>query len=319
MTRARRVLLTGATGYVGGHLLPRLEKRGIAVRCLSRHPDSVASRIGTGTQVVAADALRAETLPAAFEGVHTAFYLIHSMGNAGGAGFEEEDRRAACNFGNAARAAGVRRIIYLGGLGDERAALSPHLRSRHAVGHALRASGVPVLEFRASIVIGSGSLSFEMIRALVERLPVMVTPRWVSVVAQPIAVDDLLAYLEAAVDFDVSDHRIYEIGGADQVSYAELMREYARQRGLRRLMIPVPVLTPRLSSLWLGLVTPLYARVGRKLIESICHATVVCDDRARSDFHVVPVGIREAIRRALAHEDRPLAQARGFDAVAPLT
>jgi uncharacterized protein YbjT (DUF2867 family) len=309
------VLLTGASGYVGGRLLPRLEQRGLAVRCLARQPEFLAPRVAAGTEVVAGDALRAETLPAAFEGVDTAFYLIHSMGNAGGPGFEEQDLRAAQNFGRAARAAGVRRIVYLGGLGDERAPLSPHLRSRHAVGRALRATGVPVLEFRASIVIGSGSLSFEMIRALVERLPVMVTPRWVSVVAQPIAIDDLLAYLEAGIDLALPESRIYEIGGAQQVSYAELMREYARQRGLRRLMLPVPVLTPRLSSLWLGLVTPLYARVGRKLIESICHPTIVRDDRARRDFDVVPLDIPEAIRRALAHPDRMPAQPRWSDAL----
>jgi uncharacterized protein YbjT (DUF2867 family) len=304
------VLLTGASGYVGGRLLPRLEQRGLAVRCLARHPELLAGRIGPGSEVVTADALRAETLPAALAGIHTAFYLIHSMGNAAGPDFEAQDLLAASNFGRAARAAGVRRIVYLGGLGDERAPLSPHLRSRHAVGRALRASGVPVLEFRASIVIGSGSLSFEMIRALVERLPIMVTPRWVDVVAQPIAIEDLLAYLEAAIDLALPDSCIYEIGGAHQVSYAELMREYARQRGLRRMMIPVPVLTPRLSSLWLGLVTPFYARVGRKLVESICHPTIVRDDRARRDFDVVPVGISEAIRRALAHEAPPFAQPR---------
>jgi uncharacterized protein YbjT (DUF2867 family) len=199
--------------------------------------------------------------------------------------------------------------VYLGGLADESAPLSPHLRSRHEVGRALRASGVPVIEFRASIVIGSGSLSFEMIRALVDRLPVMITPRWVSVVAQPIGIEDLLAYLEAALEQGGDESRIYEIGGAERVSYGELMREYARQRGLRRWMISVPVLTPRLSSLWLGLVTPLYARVGRKLVDSICHETVVRDERASRDFAVGPVGAREAIRRAVAKEDRPSASA----------
>ena len=175
--------------------------------------------------------------------------------------------------------AGVRRIIYLGGLGDQSKALSAHLRSRHEVGAILRGSGVPVIEFRASIVLGPGSLSFEMIRTLTERLPVMITPRWVSVPAQPIAIQDLLRYLIAGLDHPIEGSRIYEIGGADQVSYGDLIREYARQRGLRRLIIRVPVLTPRLSSLWLGLVTPLYARVGRKLIESIRHPTIVRDDR----------------------------------------
>ena len=309
------VLLTGASGYVGGRLLPRLEERGFAVRCLARRPEFLARRVGKGTEVVEGDVLREETLAGALEGVHTAYYLVHSMGSADRAGFEAQDRRAAENFGRAARAAGVRRIVYLGGLGEEGADLSPHLRSRHEVGRVLRASGVPVIEFRASIVIGSGSLSFEMLRALVERLPVMVTPRWVRVVSQPIAIGDLLAYLEAALDLETGESRIYEIGGAERVSYGELMREYTRQRGLRRLMIPVPVLTPRLSSLWLGLVTPLYARVGRALIESICHETVVRDDRARREFAVEPVGVAQAIASALANEDRDFAETRWSDAI----
>ena len=311
-----RILLTGASGYVGGRLLPRLERRGFAVRCLARRPKFLAHRVGPSTEIVGGDALNPESLAAALSGVHTAYYLIHSMGSADAAGFEAQDRLAAVNFGRAARHAGVRRIVYLGGLADESAPLSAHLRSRLEVGHALRASGVPVVEFRASIVIGSGSLSFEMIRSLVDRLPVMVTPRWVSVVSQPIAIEDLLAYLEAALELEGEDSRVYEIGGAERVAYGELMREYARQRGLRRWTIPVPVLTPRLSSLWLGLVTPLYARVGRKLIDSICHETIVRDERARKDFHVEPMGAREAIRRALANEDRAVAETRWSDALA---
>lgn len=310
-----RVLLTGASGYVGGRLLPRLEARGYAVRCLARRPEFLARRVHAKTEVVAGDLLREETLPPALSGVHTAFYLVHSMGSVDRAGFEEKDRRAADNFARAARDAGVRRIVYLGGLGDEGAELSPHLRSRHEVGRRLRASGVPVIELRASIVIGSGSLSFEMIRSLVERLPVMVTPRWVRVVAQPIAIADLLDHLEAALELETGESRVYEIGGSERVSYGELMREYARQRGLRRLMIPVPVLTPRLSSLWLGLVTPLYARVGRALVESICHETVVRDDRARRDFALEPMGVSQAIASALANEDRDFAETRWSDAI----
>jgi uncharacterized protein YbjT (DUF2867 family) len=311
----RRVLVTGASGYVGGRLLPRLEKRGLPVRCLARHPEFLASRVGPGTEVVEGDVLRAETLGPALEGVHTAYYMVHSMGSASQEGFEAQDLLAANNFGAAARAAGVARIVYLGGLGDEDADLSPHLRSRHEVGRALRDAGVPVIEFRASVVIGSGSLSFEMLRALVERLPVMVTPRWVRVTSQPIAIDDLLSYLEAALDLEADESRIYEIGGADYVSYGKLMRDYAKQRRLRRAMIPVPVLTPRLSSLWLGLVTPLYARVGRALIESICHETVVRDDRARRDFAVEPIGVQEAIAKALLNEDREFAETRWSDAI----
>jgi hypothetical protein len=180
----------------------------------------------------------------------------------------------------------------------------------------LRESGVPVIEFRASIVIGSGSLSFEMIRALVERLPVMITPRWVSVTAQPISIDDLIDYLTAALDRPEGAGGVYEIGGADQVSYGTIMREYGRQRGLHRLMIRVPVITPKLSSLWLGLVTPLYARVGRILIESIRHPTVVNDRAALDDFPLRPSGIREAVASALRNEEREFAETRWSDTLA---
>lgn len=307
-----RVLLTGATGYIGGRLLRRLEAQAFAVRCIARRPEVLRQRCAPTTEVVAGDVLDRASLDSAMVGVDAAYYLVHSMG---AASFEEADRTAASNFAQAARAAGVKRIVYLGGLGSDDEALSPHLRSRQEVGNILRDSGVPVLEFRASIVIGSGSLSFEMIRSLVERLPIMITPRWVSVMAQPIAIDDLLEYLLAALRLPVSEYRIYEIGGADQVSYADIMRSYARQRGLRTRMIPVPFLTPRLSSLWLGLVTPLYARVGRKLIESIIHPTVVRDPAARSTFPIRPMGIEDAIRRALAREDQEIAETRWSDAL----
>ena len=295
-------------------MLSRLEERGCVVRCLARQPNFVARRVGPRTQVVQGDVLSPETLRTALEGVHTAFYLVHSMGSRSVEGFEIQDRLGAKNFGDAARVTGVRRIVYLGGLADEAEDLSPHMRSRHEVGQVLRASGVPVIEFRASVVIGSGSLSFEMLRALVERLPIMITPRWVSVTAQPIAITDLLVYLEAALDLETDENRIYEIGGDERVSYGELMREYARQRGLRRLMLPVPVLTPRLSSLWLGLVTPLYARVGRVLVDSICHESIVRDSRARRDFDITPIGLREAIANALSNEDREFAETRWSDA-----
>lgn len=305
------ILLTGATGYVGGRLLTELVNAGYRVRCLARRPENLRPRVPAGMEVVAGDLLDAASLPAAFDGVQAAYYLVHSMGSTGN--FEEQDRQAARNFGGAAKAAGVERIIYLGGLGEDADTLSPHLRSRHEVGTLLRESGVPVVELRASVIIGSGSLSFEMIRALVERLPVMITPRWVRVLAQPIFINDVLAYLVASATRGESG--IYEIGGPDVVSYADLMHEYARQRGLRRWMIPVPVLTPRLSSLWLGLVTPLYARVGRKLIASIQHPTVVRDDAARRVFPIEPVGMREAVTRALRNEDRECAQTRWSDAV----
>jgi uncharacterized protein YbjT (DUF2867 family) len=307
------ILLTGASGYVGGRLLPRLEATGRPVRCLARRPEYLRSRIHGSTEVVGADLLDAESLPPALHEVETAYYLVHSMGAK--SDFEARDREAARNFGEAARRAGVRRVIYLGGLAEEDSDLSPHLRSRHEVGRVLRDSGCPVIEFRASIVIGSGSLSFEMVRSLVEALPVMVTPSWVRVQAQPISIQDLLAYLERALEADATENPIYEIAGADRMTYAELMKEYARQRGLRRYMIPVPVLTPNLSSLWLGLVTPLYARIGRKLIESITHASVAHDDRARRVFGVEPQSVAEAIASALRNEEKELAETRWSDAL----
>lgn len=310
---ATRVLLTGATGYIGGRLLPMLEKQDYRVRCLARRPETLTQKVGASTEVVAGDVLDRVSLDAALSGMDSAYYLVHSMGS--DASFEKMDREAAQNFGAAAKAAGVSRIIYLGGLGGEEEELSPHLRSRQEVGRILRESGVPVLEFRASVVIGSGSLSFEMIRALVERLPILLLPRWVSVMAQPISIQDLLQYLLAALRLPVSQYRVYEIGGADQVSYADVMREYARQRGLHPRMIPVPALTPYLSSLWLGLITPLYARVGRKLIESIVHPTVVRDDSALELFDIRPMGIAEAIRRSLAREERAFAETRWSDAM----
>jgi uncharacterized protein YbjT (DUF2867 family) len=288
------ILVTGATGYVGGLLLKALLAAGHRVRCLARRPEVLRAQAPDGAEVVAGDVLDAASVRAAMEGVHTAYYLVHSMGSVGS--FEEQDRAAAQIFGEAARKSGVRRIVYLGALGSSSQKLSAHLRSRHEVGEILRSSGVPVIEFRASIVIGAGSLSFEMIRSLVERLPVMIAPRWVSAPAQPIASSDLVKYLLAALNLPPGGSRMFEIGGPDQVSYGGLMREYASQRGLKRLVISVPVLTPRLSSLWLGLVTPLYVRVGRKLIDSIRHATVVEDTSALTAFEIHPVGFREAIQ-----------------------
>jgi uncharacterized protein YbjT (DUF2867 family) len=306
------ILVTGATGYIGGRLVTEFAARGDRVRCLARRPEYLRQRVPANVEVVGGDVLDAGSLGAALAGVVVAYYLVHSMRSTGD--FEEQDRQAARNFGAAARTAGVERIIYLGGLGEDAGVLSRHLRSRHEVGEILRAAGVPVIEFRASIIIGSGSLSFEMIRALVERLPVMVMPRWVRVLAQPIAISDMLAYLVAALELPGNGSVTYEVGGPDVVSYADLMREYARQRGLRRWMIPVPVLTPRLSSLWLGLVTPLYARVGQKLIDSMRHPTVVRDDAARHAFPIEPVGMREAVARALRNEDRDRAQTQWSDA-----
>ena len=306
------ILLTGCTGYVGGRLRRVLEERGHALRCMARQPERLADLASDTTEVIEGDVLKPETLEHFFEGVETAFYLIHSMGS--DQDFEQHDREGAENFARAARRAGVKRIIYLGGLAHG-AGLSPHLRSRHEVGEVLCSSGATVIELRASIVLGSGSLSFEMIRSLVERLPIMITPRWVEVKAQPIAIDDLLEYLVYAIQLPLDASRVFEIGGADQVSYGDLMREYARQRGLRRWMIRVPVLSPRLSSLWLGLVTPIYARVGRKLIASIKNASVVQDTSSLEAFPVRPRNMAQAVEAAVRNEEREIAESSWFDAI----
>ena len=309
----KRILLTGVTGYIGGRLLKALEAAGQPVLCLTRNPQNLQSRAGAGTEVVRGDVLDKDSLRDALQDIHTAYYMVHSMGAA--ADFEESDRLGASNFAEAAAEAGVQRIVYLGGLGESGTVLSAHLRSRQEVGRILASKGVPVIEFRASVVIGSGSFSFEMVRALVERLPAMVTPRWVRVLTQPIAITDVIAYLMAALECPAEEHRVFEIGGPDQITYEGLMREYARQRGLKRLMIPVPVLTPRLSSLWLGLVTPLYARVGRKLIDSLPHPMLVQDMTALHIFPIQPMGVREAIALALRNEDQEFAATRWSDAL----
>ena len=308
-----RILLTGATGYIGGRLLTALEATGRPLRCLARRPEVLRAKAAPGTEIVGGALLDPAALTAALTSIHTAYYLVHSMGAHGD--YRQTDIDTARAFGAAAKAAGVRRIIYLGGLAHDDGGLSKHLKSRLETGDALRESGVPVIEFRASIVIGSGSLSFEMIRALVERLPVMICPKWVATEAQPIGIDDLLAYLVAALDRPDDTGAVYEIGGADRASYGDLMREYARQRRLRRAMISVPFLTPHLSSLWLGLVTPVYARVGRELIEGLRNRSVVRDPSAHVAFAVRPAGLAESIARAIRYEDHDFAMTRWSDAL----
>ena len=306
------ILLTGATGYVGGRMLPCLLAENSDVRCLVRKPENLSHAKADNLEVFQGDLLDYSSLEKAFLGVTTAYYFVHSLGSV--IEFEDKERKCAENFAKAAAKAKINRIIYLGGLGEQ-GDLSPHLQTRQEVGKILKESKVQVIEFRASIIIGSGSLSFEMIRALVDRLPVMITPRWVRAKAQPISIEDVLGYLIAAKNLEIKENKIFEIGGPDVVSYMDIMQEYAKRKGVRRLMIPVPFLTPRLSSLWLGLITPLYARVGKKLIDSIRNDTLVRNKDTLKFFSIKLRSLSEAIERALINEDQEFAQTRWSDAV----
>ena len=300
--RLPTILLTGATGYVGGRLLPLLRDQPVIVKCLARNPDKLQPVAGENIRIVQGDVLDQASLATALEGVQTAYYLVHLM--SGSHDFEEDDRRAAVNFAGAAEQAGVQRIIYLGGLGDDADPnLSPHLRSRHEVGEILKSSGAEVIEFRAGMVLGAGSLSYQMIKSLTDRLPVMLCPRWLTTLTQPIAIQDVLSYLLAAIDLPGTGNRIFEIGSPNVVVYGDLIREYARQQGLRRWLIFVPILTPYLSGLWLALVTPATCEVGRHLIEGLKNPTIVRDPSALQVFSIQPLGVAEAVRLAIAESE----------------
>jgi uncharacterized protein YbjT (DUF2867 family) len=308
-----RILVVGASGYVGGRLVSLLAARGVELVLLARDPGPLAARF-PAARIVGADLLDAESLPGAVEGVDVAYYLAHAMGG-DEATFAERDRRAAGNFAAAAASAGVRRIVYLGGLGVDGPNLSRHLASRHEVGAELARHGVPVTEFRAAIVIGSGSASFEILRHLTERLPVMITPRWVATRCQPIGIRDVLDYLVGALDHpEVTG--VVEIGGPDVLSYGDMMRTYARLRGLRRLMIPVPVLTPRLSSYWVSLISPVPANIARPLIEGLRNEVVVRDSGPAGRFGTNPKPYVEAVALAIERTDRHAIESTWFDALA---
>ena len=278
MTSPLRCLVTGASGYIGGRLVPQLLGAGYAVRCMARDPGKLRDRPWSGSvDVAVADATDAVAVRRALQGIDVAYYLIHSLGT--GASFEQRDRAAARIFATAALSAGVRRIVYLGGIVSGNARdLSPHLRSRGEVGDILLASGVPTAALQAAVIIGSGSASFEMLRYLTERLPAMVTPKWVNTRIQPIAVRDVLRYLVGCAELPAGVSRRFDIGGPDVLTYAQMMRRYAAVAGLRpRVLLAVPLLTPRLSSLWVGLVTPVPASLARPLVESLRNE-VVCSE-----------------------------------------
>jgi uncharacterized protein YbjT (DUF2867 family) len=308
-----RILIVGASGYIGGRLIPLLQARGHDLVLMSRDARPLAARFPEA-EVVGADLLDPSTLGPALEGIEAAYYLAHSMA-AGERGFAERDRQAARNFAQAAARAGVSRIVYLGGLGDDSADLSHHLASRHETGAELAAHGVPVTEFRAAVIIGSGSASFEILRHLTERLPIMITPRWVGTRCQPIGVRDVLDYLAGALEHPETTG-VVEIGGPDVLSYGDMMRTYARLRGLRRLMIPVPVLTPRLSSYWVNLVSPVPAGIARPLIEGLRNEVVVHDPGPAAAIGIHPLTYSEALQRAIDRTDRHDVESTWFDALA---
>lgn len=304
-TSATNCLVTGVTGYIGGRLVPYLLEKGHSVRVVCRDASRLQGRRWIDkVDIFEADVLKPETMRAMMEDIDIAYYLIHSMSGKENEDFHRRDIKAARNFGDEAEKHGVQRIIYLGGLGNSEDELSKHLKSRQLTGKTLRECGVPVTEFRAAIVVGSGSKSFEMIRYLTERVPVMICPKWVYSKVQPIAIRNVLQYLTTTIEKPETEDEIIEIGGKDVITYAEMMKTYARINGLKRVLMPVPVLTPYLSSYWVHWMTPLPASLARPLIEGLKNDVVVRDNKAEEFFpEIEPFGYEKAVRLAIRRID----------------
>jgi uncharacterized protein YbjT (DUF2867 family) len=308
------ILVTGATGYIGGRLIPKLVARGERVRVLARDPRRLGPLASVAHEVVRGDVLQPDTLPAALEGVETAYYLIHSMTTAHG-DFAAADRLAAQNFAAACGRAHVRRIVYLGGLGRDEGRLSTHLASRQEVGAVLRGGPTPVTELRAAIIIGAGSASFEIIRDLAAKLPFMITPRWVRSRCEPIAVTQVLDYLVGVLDEPRTVAQVLEIGGGEVLTYADLLRGCATALGRRVRMVPVPVLSPGLSAYWLNLVTAVPMSLARPLVEGLRNDAITTDHRIREWLPVRDVPYQEAVAAALAEDSSrgPVSRWTGAD------
>ena len=298
---SRTALVTGATGFVGGKLAERLDERGWDVRCMVRNRERARHLAEAGFNLHEGDALKPDSLRGMGERVEVAYYLIHAMGRGGDASFEERERRAAEAFARVAEEEGVARVVYLGGLGDNPE--SKHLRSRHRTARILEAEGPPLTYFRAGMVVGARSESYRTLRYLVQRLPAMIAPAWLRNETQPIGIADVLDYLAAAPDVEAAGGREVQIGGPDVVTYGEMLHLMAEALGKRRRpQIPVPLLTPWLSSLWIGLVTPVDAAVARPLVEGLSGDTVVTDPSGAALFDIQPEGFREALGEAIAED-----------------
>jgi uncharacterized protein YbjT (DUF2867 family) len=311
-----RVLVSGATGYIGGRLVPRLLEQGYTVRCLARHPAHLADRPWSGIEIVQGDAFQPRDLDRVLRGIDAAYYLIHSVTRRDVA-YPHLEAEAAHNFARAARSAGVRRVVFLGGMGGDGNPLSLHLASRHAVGEILRTEGPPLTELRAAVIVGSGSVPFEMLRYTVEEHPIIPRFPWLTTRCQPIAIRDVLSYLILALEIDAAANRIFEIGGRSIHTYEEMMRIYARRRGLRRWFVPAPNLPPRACAAWVGLLTPIPAAFALPLIESLRHEVICRDDSALRVFPVTPLDYETALRYTLLRLEKGEVETTWTNALLP--